>query len=427
MRKIILAWTATALVVSSQQGASAQYSLPREDREDSPGRRAVARIPDAEPDESGIALDFESIAEDSEFESLAPELAKSPKAKKSQKGIIRTRETRLAPVEEPTLMMPDPEPAIEESPAASTVAPPCCLQFWEHRTGVWGEYLFWRPRGADVTYASTVDGTLATSVPLGNRSVAAFKYDSGFRAGATWAIDTCSSITGGYTWFQTSANDAINLPGGGGSFIAAETVHPNTINVAADSLSASATHDLRLQMADVNYKSLIWGENNFAINSIVGVRYASLEQQFGGVYSILGTTTVDTNIDFRGVGPRFGFDAEALVGGHGCMVYSKGAVNFLVGSCSADFLQQNVFAGTQARTGLEDSRLLTVPELELGGGWQSCNGCFRITAGYYLAAWFNMLTTPEYLGTVRTTQNTFESQIKTLTLDGLTVRAEFRY
>ena len=113
--------------------------------------------------------------------------------------------------------------------------------------------------------------------------------------------------------------------------------------------------------------------------------------------------------------------------GHGFLVYSKGAINFLVGTCSADYLQTNVFAGTQARTALQDSRIVTIPEMELGAGWQNCNGCFRITAGYYLAAWFNMLTTPEYLGTIRTPQNTFESQIKTLTLDGLTVRAELRY
>ncbi|MDB5339518.1 MAG: hypothetical protein JWN70_5137 [Planctomycetaceae bacterium] len=415
MRKTILAWTATALVVSSQQLLLAQSKRPVRDAADSSSRAAVARIPDSDDEESGVGLDFESITEDSDYESIAPKVIKT-----------RSGKTQLTSAEDSVLIMPDSDPIVE-GVRTETVSAPNCPEFWEHRSGVWGEYLFWRPRGADVTYASTVDGTLATSVPVGDRSVAAFKYDSGVRAGANLALDSCSSITAGYTWFRTSANDSINLPGGGGSFIAAETVHPNTINVAADSLSASAIHDLSLQMADLNYKGLIWGDDCFAINSIVGVRYANLEQQFGAVYSILGTTTVDTNINFRGVGPRFGFEAERLVNNHGFMVYSKGAVNFLVGTCAADFTQTNVFAGTQAKTALQDSRILTIPELELGGGWQSCNGRFRLTAGYYLAAWFNMLTTPEYLGTIRTTQNTYESQIKTLTLDGLTVRAEARY
>ncbi len=415
MRKILLAWAATTLVVSAQQVSLAQSKRSIKEDLELPSRSAVARIPDAEEDESGLALDFESITEDSDYESIAP------KAIKRKPG-----RTQLTAAEDSVLIMADPDPLVEDV-RTETVCAPNCPEFWEHRSGVWGEYLFWRPRGADVTYASTVDGTLATSVPVGDRSVAAFKYDSGFRAGANLALDSCSSITAGYTWFQTSANDSINLPGGGGSFIAAETVHPNTINVAADSLSASAIHDLRLQMADVNYKGLIWGEDNTAINSIVGVRFANLEQQFGAVYSILGTTTVDTNISFRGVGPRFGLEGERLVNCHGFMVYSKANVNFLVGTCAADFTQTNVFAGTQAKTALQDSRIVTIPELELGGGWQNCSGRFRITAGYYIAAWFNMLTTPEYLGTIRTTQNTFESQIKTLTLDGLTVRAEARY
>lgn len=416
MRKLILAWTATTLVASAQHLLLAQSGRLDLD-DDHRSRAAVARIPDSDVDDSGVNLDFESISDDSEFEDLAP---------KSVRTVKPARRTLLTSAEDPELIMSDQDPVVGET-RVETVCPVNCQEFWEHRSGVWGEYLFWRPRGADVTYASTVDGTLATSVPLGDRSIAAFKYDSGFRAGANWALDSCSSITAGYTWFQTSANDGLNLPGGGGSFIAAETVHPNTINVAADSLSTSAIHDLRLQVADLNYKALIWGEDDFAINSVVGLRYANIEQQFGGVYSILGTTTVDTNIDFRGVGPRFGFEAERLVNNHGFMVYSKGAVNFLVGSCSADYLQSNVFAGTLARTAMDDSRILTVPELELGGGWQNCTGTFRLTAGYYLAAWFNMLTTPEYLGTIRTAQNTFESQIKTLTLDGLTVRAEFRY
>ena len=65
--------------------------------------------------------------------------------------------------------------------------------------------------------------------------------------------------------------------------------------------------------------------------------------------------------------------------------------------------------------------------MELGAGWQSCDGRFRITAGYYLAAWLNMMPTPEYLSTVRESPNSFERQTKTLTLDGLTLRAEWRF
>lgn len=305
----------------------------------------------------------------------------------------------------------------------------CCVEyrkFWEHRNALWGEFLYLRPRGADVTYATPVDGTLATSVPVGPQAAAAFGYDSGFRIGGAWAIDQCSSFTANYTWYQASSSDSVSLPGGG-SFLRAETVHPSTVNVAADSLSAQALYDFNLQSVDLNYKAILWGGDNYAVNYLLGLRYARVEQQFGATYSILGTTTVDTNVDFNGIGPRIGFEGERLLGESGWLVYSKGSVNFLVGSNSADYLQTNIFTGVQAQTGLRETRIVTVPEFELGTGWQSCDGRFRITAGYYIAAWFNMMTTPEYLSTVRELPNSFERQMKTLTLDGLSLRAEWRF
>ncbi len=301
-----------------------------------------------------------------------------------------------------------------------------CYEFWEHRDAVWGEYLFLRPRGADVTYATPVDGTLTTSVPVGPQAVAAFGYNSGFRIGGAYAIDRCSSFTGNYTWFQASTSDSVSLPGGG-SFLRAETVHPSTLNVAADSLAAQALYDFNLQSVDVNYKALLWNGDFHVVNYLFGIKYARTEQQFGATYSILGTTTVNTNVDFNGVGPRFGLEGERLLGDSGLMVYSKGYVNFLFGSCSADYLQQNNLAGIQAQTGLRETRIVTVPEFELGTGWQSCDGCFRITAGYHVSAWFNMMTTPEYLSMVRESPNSFERQVKTLTLDGLSLRAEWRF
>ena len=307
--------------------------------------------------------------------------------------------------------------------------PECCVncwEFWEHRNAVWGEFLYLRPRGADVTYATPVDGTLATSVPVGPQAVAAFGYDAGFRVGGAWAIDRCSSFTANYMWYQADTSDSVSLPGGG-SFLRADTVHPSTVNVAADSLSAQALYNFNLQSVDVNYKALLWHGDDFAVNYLFGLRYARIEQQFGATYSILGTTNVNTNVDFNGFGPRIGFEGERLLGDCGLLVYSKGSVNFLFGSNSADYLQRNIFTGIQAQTSLRETRIVTVPEFELGTGWQTCDGCFRITAGYYVSAWFNMMTTPEYLSTVRENPNSFERQVKTLTLDGLCLRAEWRF
>lgn len=301
-----------------------------------------------------------------------------------------------------------------------------CPTFWEHRNDVWGEFLYLRPRGADVAYATPVDGTLSTSVPVGPQAVAAFGYNAGVRIGGAWALDRSSSFTANYTWYQASASDSVSLAGGG-SFLRGDTVHPSTVNVAADSFDAQSAYDFKMQMIDANYKSLFWNGDDFAVNYVLGLRYAQIQQQFDATYSILGTTSVDTNVNFNGVGPRFGLEGERLIGERGLMVYSKGAVNFLFGSNSADYMQTNVFSGVQAQTALRETRVVTVPEFELGVGWQSANGSFRITGGYYLAAWFNMMTTPEYLSTVREVPNSFERQATTMTLDGLNLRAEWRF
>ena len=403
MRKTIAVWVTTAVIgLMLPQTSSAQFRKFTPESSDTRERTSGIRlhVPVADVRESGFR--FGRFADDEDSDRF-----------------------RLTGAEDPLQLPPEPV----EADWDMRQEPECCVEcweFWEHRDAVWGEFLYLRPRGADVIYATPVDGTLSTSVPVGPQAVAAFGYNSGFRIGGAWAIDSCSSFTTNYTWYQASTSDNVSLAGGG-SFLRAETVHPSTVNVAADSLAAQALYDFNLQSIDLNYKSILWGGDCYAVNYLFGLKYVRIEQQFGATYSILGTTTVGTNVDFNGLGPRFGIEGERMLGDCGLLVYSKGFVNFLFGSSSANYLQTNIFSGVQSQTGLRETRVVTVPEFELGTGWQSCNGCFRITAGYYLAAWFNMMTTPEYLSTVRDSPNSFERQTKTLTLDGLNVRAEWRF
>jgi hypothetical protein len=416
MRKKIGIWaTAVATVLSLQQMSPAQTKSGSRDLNGRRTSTSIQLLEALEEQGSRSALELGSAYDDEDadaIELIGADDGKAPPPPVENGGPI-----------------PDPGPGGASCGQSAGCDPVCCVEcpeFWEHRDAIWGEFLMLKPRGADVTYATAVNGTFTTAVPIANNSVAGFNYDAGFRVGGSWALDACSSFTGNFMWFRGTTSDDIALGGGGGAFVRAETIHPNTVNVAADSLAAHAEYDIDMQAIDFNYKSVIWGGSDYAFNYLVGIRYARLDQQFEARYSILGTTTVNTNVDFDGVGPRFGYEGERLLG-CGWMVYTKGAVNFLVGNVRADYLQQNDFTVVQARTGLRDSRIVTVPEFEIGAGWQSCNGCFRLTAGYYVAAWFNMMTTPEYLSIVRVTQNSFERQEETLTFDGLTVRAELRF
>ena len=69
-------------------------------------------------------------------------------------------------------------------------------------------------------------------------------------------------------------------------------------------------------------------------------------------------------------------------------------------------------------------------DLELGVGWSSPKGCIRVTGGYMVSAWYNVVTTADFIGAVQ--RNDFTELGNTelggkLTFDGLVVRAEFRY
>ncbi|GAB4154768.1 MAG: hypothetical protein Tsb009_31490 [Planctomycetaceae bacterium] len=300
---------------------------------------------------------------------------------------------------------------------------PPCPPFGEHRTGVFGEFLYLTARGANIAYATPVDGLGANARPIGSMGVADPDYEPGFRAGAWIRLNTNSSIGFSYSLFQSDTSDGISLPGGSG-FVRAELTHPNVTNVAADSLFARTTYDIDFDLIDFLYRRTIKRKENYALNYTVGIRYAHINQDLESRYFITGLTAVRSEIDFDGVATRLGLDGERLLG-NGIFVYTNGFLNLFLGEFKAKYLQSNVFAGTQAATGYEDDRIVTQLEFESGIGWRSRCGRVRISAGYYIAAWFNSITTPTWMEAIQ--QNDFSDMSETLTFDGYTIRVEFRW
>ena len=306
------------------------------------------------------------------------------------------------------------------------VEPGCFEDILEaHRSGIIAEFLYLHPRNVDVPYATPMDGIGASAVPIGPSSMAGPGYQPGFRLGLNWNRTDDSSISATYWLYQSQSRDSRTLPGGSG-FLNADLVHPNTTSVATDSLAAQSVHDIDFDIIDVHYRTTI-SEKKYLMYLTVGARYVRLDEDFRASYTMLGSTDVFSDIGFDGVGPRVGLEIERAMDG-ACYMYMRGGASLMFGSFDANYLQSNVFSGTQASVGLEDSRMVPITELELGLGWGSTSETFRFSAGYYIGTWFNTVTTGGFIDSVQDSSlYSIGGVDDTLVFDGLVVRVEARY
>lgn len=308
----------------------------------------------------------------------------------------------------------------------------CCPPFWTHRTGVFGEYLLLRPRDAYVPYAVPIDGPIVpppvNPIQVGPVAVVDPDFSSGFRAGATWAMDECTSLVGTYTFFENHTQNAVSI--GPPNVLRSLVTHPGTLNAGDDYLSAEADLNVRFQTADFDYRTIWWLSDWSVINWFVGARYAKLDQDFDSRFGETGTDDfVNSTIDFEGVGLRLGLDGERH-NCHGFLLYGRGALSLLGGEYRSDYSYRSNADPQIVNTTFKAGRLLPIGELELGAGWQSPCGHFRLTAGYVINMWFSALTTDSWIRSVH--ENRFIGQsdaisYDTLTFDGLTARAEYRF
>ncbi|HPM85097.1 MAG TPA: Lpg1974 family pore-forming outer membrane protein [Candidatus Anammoximicrobium sp.] len=306
----------------------------------------------------------------------------------------------------------------------------CCPPFWAHRTGMFGEYLLLRPRGAEVPYAVPIDDALPDyPVQVAPVAIVDPDYSSGFRAGGSWALDQCTSIVATYTWFESHTSQAVgeDVP----LVLRSLVTHPGTLNAAADSLSASADLNVDFQFADLDYRAIWWLGECSVVNWSVGARYAQLSQEFDSLFTYTGTLDgVASAVNFDGGGIRLGLDGERHHGSHGFLLYGKGVLSLIAGEFRASYFQGSDVDPEIVNTAWKAGRLVPILDLELGAGWQSPCGHFRFTAGYLVSMWFNTLTTDSWIRSVG--QNNFAGQADaisydTLTFDGLTARAEYRF
>jgi hypothetical protein len=291
---------------------------------------------------------------------------------------------------------------------------------------VYGEFLYLRARNAEVVFAVETNNAVAppaVPIPVEPLGIVDPDFEPAFRFGVTYNLDRCSSVTLQYTMFESDTFNRINLVTGGFE-IQSLLTHPSTTQAAQGGVYSDAKYDISFNLIDMDYRQLIRYNCNRSTTFLVGIRYADMEQELFSNLPIGGNETVDTDIDFYGAGLRMGLEHERNLF-RGLSAYGKLHGSLLAGEWTADYDQGNNFDASVVDTTWKAGRLTPVLDFEVGMGWTSKCGFWRLNAGYIYSAWFNGVNTNDWIDAVR--KNNFVDLSSNITFDGLTARLETRF
>ena len=304
-----------------------------------------------------------------------------------------------------------------------------CCDGWCHHINVFGEFLYLRPRNAEIAYAVPIDGNLVPGgqqFQVGPVRVVDPDYSPGFRFGAGFTLSECNQIVVTYSQLDSHTQDAISLPGVGPVLRSLVGPNPSSLNAASDSLDSRAFLNTQFKLLDVDYRGLIAYCCDYKVAYLVGARYANLEQHFGSTFDVNGANNVRAESEFDGGGVRLGLDGERYGNSTQFYVYGKGYASFVAGQFRTRYQFNNQSDPSIVDTSWKAGRVVSILDFEVGLGWRNHCDNLRFSVGYLYSSWFNVVKTNEWINTVQ--NNNFVDPSDNfrgiMTFDGLTARAE---
>jgi len=336
----------------------------------------------------------------------------------------------LAPVFDPYAQTAAPAPYYQAPPAQAVVVPAPASCASPLRCEVFGEYLLLQPGdAARMSFALPINGAIIPPpdppVPIGPVATLDPGYHSGFRAGIGFRPNEYGEWDGTYTMFESRARETVAVDPADIVVLHSLVIHPATVAADTVFLDASAGSSIDFDLADVEYRHY-FADGRYSLVFVAGARYAHLEQDFDSRFTNVTTIEdVSTRIRFDGGGIRTGLEGEWRSATTGLLVYARGLASFVAGRFRSSFTQQDNFAGVVVNTSQKDDRIVPILDLELGLGWRGPRDHLRLSAGYLFSAWYNVVSTPEFIRAVHGAQ--FDNVSDTLTFDGFVARAEVRF
>jgi hypothetical protein len=314
-------------------------------------------------------------------------------------------------------------------PPPITVQPPPPAPL---RWTIYGEALWIHPTGVDMAHAQQQDGLGgAGTVPFGMIGVADPDYDLGLRVGGELEFSPCSAIFAQYAFYETEADSSVlapNLAGGTGA-VGSLVHHPGT-GLEASAGPVNATYEIEFQLGDAAYRQILVRNQQQELSVFAGGRFGRLEQRFMqvGVFGVApsGEILTSTNIEFTGGGPMAGIEGDQRIGVTGFSVYGRGLIAALTGNFKSDYsMVDQTAVATLTQVDWEDDRIVPMLDYELGLAWTNPPGNLRLSAGYLMSHWFNVVTTPVFVDAVQA--DNYVNVDDTISFDGLVGRAELSW
>lgn len=299
---------------------------------------------------------------------------------------------------------------------------PCCAAPFGCKFGLFGEFLYLRPRNADINYATPFDGPIAPGVPpvqVGRQGILDHDFAPAFRVGGYIPVDDMSQVAIVYSRFEETTNDAIaiNAP----DVIRSQLVHPGSLAANTDYLSATGASNINWEFIDLEYQHIFFCTPQTRISYLAGFRGVDFEQRLDTVFTNVGTVeTVNTDIDFYGAGVRLGLDALRMHANQRLFVYGNGHLSLVAGEFRADYLQTSTADPVVAQTFYSAGRIVPMLDLELGAGWMSRNQNIQVRGGYLISSWYNTVRTDQWIAGAR--NNNMQDLSRAMSFDGLTAR-----
>jgi len=305
-----------------------------------------------------------------------------------------------------------------------------CSDGWCHHINIFGEFLYLRPRNAEIAYAVPIDGNIlppGQQFQVGPVQLVDPDYSPGFRFGAGFTLGECNAIVVTWSQLDSFTHDEFSLPGLGPVVRSLVSPSPPGLNVAADGLLARADLDTQFKLLDIDYKGLFAYCCDYQLAYVVGARYANLEQHFRSAFEQNGVNNVRAESEFDGAGLKLGLEGERYGNCTRFFVYGKGFASLVGGSFRTRYEYNNQSDPLIVDTSWKAGRLVTILDLEAGLGWRNHCDNLRFSVGYMFSSWLNVVKTNEWINTVQT--NNFvdpsDNYNGLMTFDGLTARAEF--